>query len=249
MPWSPTSRRTRMRPCGSTMSAERERPSATDFRSDADEVASKAKHDFLAADSTALARPILRDLIRSLRGSVVPNALQGTETQNRHHIYSVEIHPEEADTALPLLSVILIASNGADTALNDALVSLDAQSVRDFELIVVTPALAPDVQGHVEERLAHFSSDLMARARVVTSSPQAGQSDARDWALRAGLDNARGRYVSFLDATSIVFANYVETFARLAHNSPSAVLRARAISQPMHLITWPNGGVGFEPTA
>jgi hypothetical protein len=231
------------------MSAEHERPSTPDFRSDTNEVTSETKHDFLEADPTALARPILRDLIRSLRSSVLPNDLASTETQNRHHIYGVENRREEADTALPLLSVILIASNGVDTALNDALVSLDAQSVRDFELVVVTPGLAPDAHDHVEERLAHFSSDLMARTRVVVSSSQAGRSDARAFALRTGLDSARGRYVSVLDATSIVFANYVETFARLAHNSPSAVLRARAISQPMHLMTWPNGQIGFEPTA
>jgi hypothetical protein len=146
------------------------------------------------------------------------------------------------------LSVILLTIDISSTLLNDALVALDAQSDTDFELIVVASAsLESDVE-HVEGLLAAFSAGLCARSRLVTAPLPRNEPRWRVEALRAGLAQARGRYVSVLDATSIAFGHFVATFASMARTSPAAVLRARAITQPMRELTWPDGRAGFEPT-
>lgn len=148
----------------------------------------------------------------------------------------------------PFLSVVLVASDASDAMLNDALLALDAQSEADFEVIVVLTASLGIGRARVEELLSAFSSGLAARSEIVVVTSQLPELGTRTDAVRAGFAQARGRYVTVLDATSVVFAHFVETLARLSHASPAAVLRARAIVQPLRLVNWPDGGVGFEPT-
>jgi hypothetical protein len=146
------------------------------------------------------------------------------------------------------LSVVLLAGDHSSALLNDALVALDAQSDTDFELIVVaSSSLESDIE-RVERLLAAFSSGLAARSRLVAAPLPQNEPHWRVEALRAGLATARGRYITILDATDIVFGHFVATFASMARTSPAAVLRARAITQPMRELTWPDGHAGFEPT-
>lgn len=210
-------------------------------------------------DSTTLTRDALRELLERLRNPTGPGATAGDirranesgamSTKKFDNIYSDEINQSGPIPSSPFLSVILRAGEASDSALRDALVALDAQSVADFELIVVASSSLDADRVHLEELLAPFSSDLAGRSRVVAGLSSGPRPATRSDALRAGLAVARGRYISVLDATSVVFAHFVETFARLAHESPVAVLRARAISQPMHVLTWPDGREGFEPTS
>ena len=77
------------------------------------------------------------------------------------------------------------------------------------------------------------------------------ESVARRLALREAASQATGRYVSVLDASSVVFAHYAETLVGLARTSSAAVLRARALVQPMRHLEWrgttPDPVDGYEP--
>ncbi|HEY5304583.1 MAG TPA: glycosyltransferase family A protein, partial [Acidimicrobiales bacterium] len=209
--------------------------------------------------STTLTRAVVRELLERLRNPSGPPAPTSEVTDAKDpaasisemvdNIYSVEKDEGASGDSAPFLSVTLLAGNASVTALNDALVALDAQSDSNFELIVVAPSSTQRDRLQVEELLARFSSDLARRSRVVAGLSQPPRPQTRADALRVGFAEARGRYITVLDGTSVVFAHFVETFTRLAHESPAAVLRARAISQPMHVLRWPDGREGFEPTS
>jgi hypothetical protein len=143
---------------------------------------------------------------------------------------------------------VLLALDISPTLLNDALVALDAQSDTKFELIVVASSSVESDVERIEGLLATFSSGLAARSRLVEAPSRRNEPRWRVDALRAGLATARGRYITVLDATNIAFGHFVATFASMAQTSPAAVLRARAIAQPMRELTWPDGRAGFEPT-
>jgi hypothetical protein len=165
------------------------------------------------------------------------------------------IHSDETDEIAPFLSIVLVVGAASRDQVSDALVALDAQNDTNFELLLVVPASeegATTIPGagraQLEDQLLHFSSSLAPRSRVVESPAGAEDRAARDAALSVGITAARGRYITFLDATSVVFGHFVATFAEMSAVSPTAVLRARAITQPLREMTWPDGRRGYEPT-
>jgi hypothetical protein len=234
------------------MTAEHEPSSRDDTSDHSPEVSGQSTGVELLGVELATLTKLLRAVIARLRESptsggaasepLVAGVPDPLAAQSSDHIYS-----HESDD-VPFLSVVLVANDTSDTMLSDALLSLDAQSDTDFELIVVvSPSLGID-RDRVEELLREFSSGLAARSQVVVETSESLEQGTRTDALRAGLAQARGRYVTVLDATSVVFAHFVETFAHLSQASPAAVLRARAITQPLRALTWPDGSRGFEPT-
>ncbi|MBW4029549.1 MAG: hypothetical protein HIU57_02580 [Acidobacteria bacterium] len=172
-----------------------------------------------------------------------------------NHIYGHE-KPDEI-----FLSVVVVTDDASSRLLSDALVALDAQSDQNFELIVVVPAAELSDVSAIDQLLRGFSAGLGARSRVAVAQSRSesefkseSESDhdlraRRLDAARTGVALARGHYLSILDASSVVFGHYVETFSRLAQTTSAGVLRARALSQPLRRLTWRGGTVGFEPTA
>ncbi len=207
--------------------------------------------DMGSVDAVATMKSLLRDLLGRLRADVMSDGARGESLLAEFNDalssrFSDLIYSDHADDA-PFLSVVLVASDISDVMLDDALLALDAQSDTDFELIVV--ASSHDVtRNRVEEILQVYSSGLAHRSSIVTPTSVREQFSSRRELLRAGCAAARGRYVVVLDASSVVFAHFVETFHRLAHESPAAALRARALRQPVRHLTWPDGHLGFEPT-
>ncbi len=205
-------------------------------------------NDGLHDSSRALDPPSVRQALRTLvqrfredpRSTPAPlsSLIDPPGTSSAPHIYS-----HGADDA-PFLSILLLTDDVIETMVRDVLVSLDAQSVTDFEVIVVADGAA-----HRGDRLtglvAEFSSDLALRTRVISVERDA-VSATHDDAVSTGVAIARGRYVAVLDATSILFAHYVATLRDLA-TSGSAVVRARAVAQPLRTLHWPDGDTGYEP--
>ncbi|HUY05661.1 MAG TPA: glycosyltransferase family A protein [Acidimicrobiales bacterium] len=202
---------------------------------------------------------LIRSLLRKLAARVQGLPVRATPVSQLIRAY-VPVAPASSaaneqpgveldDGPAPLLSVLLIPGEASEAELIDVLIALDAQSVTDFELIVVAPESSEDSPTRFEELLAPFSSGLSARSRVVPGPSLAPLSGYRTDAIRAGSAVSRGRYITVLDGRSVVFGHFVEVFARLATEHPAAVLRARAIAQPMRQLAWPGGRTGFEPTA
>ena len=209
----------------------------------------------LPTDPATLARSLLRKLTARVQGRPV----QATPVNQLIRAYA-PVAPASStandrpgneldDRPALFLSVLLISSGASEAELTGVLIALDAQSVTDFELIVVAPESPEDGRTRFEELLALFSSGLSARSRVVSGPPLSPLPRFRSDAIRTGFATARGHYITVLDGQSVVFGHFVETFARLATEHPAAVLRARAIAQPMRQLAWPGGRTGFEPIA
>lgn len=188
-------------------------------------------------DDAAHVRRVLRALAADQRRA--PTTLDATANDN---IYSHERRDDET-----FLSIVLVVGETPARLLDDALVALDAQSDEDFELIVVVSSRDPTELATVDERLRPFNSGLARRTRLVQATPASSEPTWRGEAVRAGCALARGRYVSVLDASSVVFGHYVRSLSRLSRTSAAGVLRARALIQPLHASSWPSGESGFEP--
>ncbi|MCP3178429.1 glycosyltransferase [Desulfuromonas sp. KJ2020] len=98
----------------------------------------------------------------------------------------------------PKVSVIVPTYNRLEI-LREALQSILAQSYHDFEIIVVNDAGAP-----VEEVIA--SLDVEGRITYVRHSLNKGLAAARN----TGIQNARGKYIAYLDDDDIFFPNHIE---------------------------------------
>lgn len=111
-----------------------------------------------------------------------------------------------------MISVIVPIYNVFDY-LYDCVRSIVAQTETDWELILVDDG-STDSSGSLADSLA--AQD--ARIRVV-HQPNAGLAAARN----AGLDMARGEYVTFVDSDDAIAPRYLETLASLATRVPGAI--------------------------
>ncbi len=223
---------------------------------------SPTKHDALSpsSDPVGAKRLIraLRDLLARLRDPAPwtpenddrPGAASAAGDLSDVSRWGDYIDGGDEEVQAPFLSVVLVVGAASSDQVHDALVALDAQTSSDFELLVVAPPATSTTsrarlrRTDLEGLLREFSSGLATRSRVI-DAPESASS--RDEAAPEGLGRARGRYVTFLEATSVVFGHFVATFAAL-ETTPAAVLRARAIVQPLRTLTWPDGRRGYEPT-
>lgn len=90
----------------------------------------------------------------------------------------------------PNLTVVIPVHNAAPH-LGACVESLLAQSYTDFELILVENGSSDDSR----ERCARYAAEHPGRIRTLTLD-KASVSAARN----AGIDNARGRFITFMDA-------------------------------------------------
>ena len=220
----------------------------------------------ITREDAAAVRRVLRALSAAAGGPSGPSDAErptdGTPTVETPTVESSEsdnIYSHDEEDGGVELSVILLAHDADPRLVRDALVALDAQSDEGFELLVTAPSL-PSAHSATEEELRQFRRGRGDRARVVPvpdPAPQREPSDvpveslARRLALREAGSQATGRYVSVLDASSVVFAHYAATLLGLARRSSAAVLRARALAQPMRHLEWrgtvPATADGYEP--
>ncbi|WP_025838944.1 glycosyltransferase family 2 protein [Porphyromonas cangingivalis] len=111
-----------------------------------------------------------------------------------------------ADTR-PILSVIVPVYNVEDT-LSKCVDSILDQPFRDLELILVDDG-SPDRSGTMCDEIAFRDSRV-----VVVHKANGGLSSARN----AGLDIARGQFISFVDSDDWVSSDfYVENINILSH--------------------------------
>jgi glycosyltransferase involved in cell wall biosynthesis len=115
---------------------------------------------------------------------------------------SVDARPPRAG---PLVSVIVPAYNAA-AYLGAALDSLRAQTVRDFEIIVIDDGSSDDTAVVARE---HASED--PRVRVLSHDKPSGHPAS---ARNAGLRVARGKYIALLDADDTCIPTRLEKQVR-----------------------------------
>jgi glycosyltransferase involved in cell wall biosynthesis len=121
-------------------------------------------------------------------------------------------HPEPLSPGAPLVSVIVPTHNRPEL-LCAALESILAQTMEDFEIIVVNDA-GIDVCPWVR------SLDASGRIRVLRHPRNRGLAAARNTAISA----ARGKYIAYLDDDDLFYPNHLAVLVEAAEASGHAVV-------------------------
>ncbi len=121
------------------------------------------------------------------------------------------------ECSTPTVSVVMPAYNTSST-IGEALSALAAQDFDDFEVVVVDDG-STDETAHIASRFA--KNDL--RIRVLRRT-HAGAGAARN----AGIGEARGRYLLFLDADDLFEPNLISSLCGLAANTGADVAMCSA---------------------
>lgn len=146
----------------------------------------RAPTRWLDVRAEALAAARLVQQQRALRRSRANDHWDAAAEQR--WVIAVEQHPISLPDGAPLVSIVMPAWN-RETVIADAIASVQAQTFTEWELVVVDDG-STDSTADVAARLA--ASD--PRVRVLRAE-HAGVCAARN----AGITEARGRYVAFLD--------------------------------------------------
>ena len=114
----------------------------------------------------------------------------------------------------PNLTVVIPVHNAAPH-LGACVESLLAQSYTDFELILVENGSSDDSR----ERCARYAAEHPGRIRTLTLD-EASVSAARN----AGIDNARGRFITFMDADNWAEKEFLAEFFRDPAPGPGTIV-------------------------
>lgn len=117
-------------------------------------------------------------------------------------------------------SVIIPLYNKADTILR-TLASVEAQTFRDFEVIIID-------DGSKDKGVAVIQNSQFANQCRITSQPNKGVSAARN----AGVAQANGDYLCFLDADDEWFPHYLQRMSELIKKFPGAGIYGAGFTRP-----------------
>ena len=145
------------------------------------------------------------------------------------------------DESRPFLSVLLRTQGKRIEPLKDAMLCLAAQTLEDFELIVLEHnALPEDVDG-VREVIDRQPPAFRSRIRHLVV-----EGGTRAKPLNEGIAAARGHYIAVYDDDDLIFANWVEEFRAAAHRGDGRLLRSTVATQSITPEIWPDGSSGFR---
>ena len=143
--------------------------------------------------------------------------------------------PAEPDRN-PFLSVLVRTQGKRVSTLIDTLLSLAAQTVQDFEVLVLAHDMTSDGFAELREIVAWFDPEFSERVRVVRV-----EGGGRAHPLNVGVREACGSYVAALDDDDVAFANWVEEFQRSASAKPGSAVRTLVAEQPIQSQAWASG--------
>ncbi len=192
----------------------------------------------------------LHDFLFAIRGQSQPGALVSQFVRAYLPVAPTELRalpsPSSEDASepalAPFLSVIVRTQGRRLITLEDNLTSLAAQTNRDFEVIVCCHDTSDAnylVVAGVMKRLPPW---LVARTRAIRV-----EGGGRAHPLVAGVAEATGRYVAFLDDDDLAFCHWVEEFAHLVELHPGTVVRAGCATHSIDEEPW-DCGVGYRQT-
>ncbi|GGC88671.1 hypothetical protein GCM10010994_53220 [Chelatococcus reniformis] len=132
----------------------------------------------------------------------------------------------EGAPARPFLSIIMRTQGTRLHTFIEALTCLSAQTDPDFELLVLGHKLDRERQLDVERVIADTADRLRQQIRYI-----AVDTGNRTHPLNVGFEEARGEYIAILDDDDAPLAHWVETFKKLARQTPGKVLRCACVRQ------------------
>lgn len=148
---------------------------------------------------------------------------------------------EPSASRSPFLTVLLRTQGQRLEPLRDALLSLAAQTDRDFNVVVIGHDVAPSEASLVRTVIEDYAAILPSPAEFVLV-----EGGTRSRPLNTGFALATGSYICVVDDDDLVFANWVEEFHKTAAGSPSQLLRAQTATQQITTEVWHSGEQGFR---
>ncbi len=131
----------------------------------------------------------------------------------------------------PFLSVLIITDGRCPDMLRECLLSLQAQTDNDFEMLLIAHKTDDNhfelIRKIINEFPGSFSSDI----RLLNPNEH-----ARSAALNAGLSHARGSYISVLDDNNICFDNWVEEFHKAADAFNGKIIKTGVLTQKWDIL-------------
>jgi glycosyltransferase involved in cell wall biosynthesis len=124
------------------------------------------------------------------------------------------------------LSVIMRTQGRRPQELREALLCLAAQSVQDFEVLIVGHRTELAEQKSIEQIIAEQPPSL--RERIRFERLDRGQRSAP---INRGIELARGRYVAIFDDDDLVMGDWVKEFADAEREHGGRLLRCVALRQ------------------
>ncbi|GIP42109.1 hypothetical protein J45TS6_05680 [Paenibacillus sp. J45TS6] len=129
------------------------------------------------------------------------------------------------NTEQPFVSIIIRTCQRSEF-LERALISIDKQSVKDFEVIIVE-----DGQGDSEEMVQVFS-------HLPIKYYSTGKKVGRTKAANIGMGLSNGEYINFLDDDDLLLHNHIELFKQNAIDNPNyAVLHAASLERRVRYLS------------
>ena len=127
-----------------------------------------------------------------------------------------------------MVSVIIPAFNSAATIM-EALESVSSQTFTDYEVIVVDDCSTDDtvavVQRWISEKTASPESAVCGLWSVVPMPRNAGPAAARN----AGIAQARGEWIAFLDADDLWLPRHLEALSAAVRQSPAVLVCGESV--------------------
>ena len=125
--------------------------------------------------------------------------------------------------------------------LEEALLSLSAQSCDDFELLLLPHDVSEGGIVEVQALVDAYPPSFVDRVRIV---PVQGGGRARP--LNVGITEARGRYIVILDDDDVAFSHWVAEFQKAAARHPTGVLRGLVAQQEVAPVMWHGTTPGYD---
>ncbi len=149
-------------------------------------------------------------------------ALQPTVTELPHDAAT----SDDETPGTPFLSVVLLTQGQRPQELREALLCLAAQTVSDFEVLLVAHDVGSEEHQQLTSLIEEQPSPLRQRTRLVAST---GGGPATG--LNVGVRGAQGAYIALLSEGDTVFANWVERFREGAGAFQGRIIRGVPLDQ------------------
>ena len=136
----------------------------------------------------------------------------------------------------PFLSVVMRTQLYRPETLTEALLSLTAQSDRDFEVLLIPHKVEDSALAEIRAIVESFPPSFQAQIRLLPLN-----EGNRTAPLNYGFANAWGEYASVLDDDDVVMDHWVADFREGAVKSPCTVVRAYAVNQDWKTVRTADG--------
>lgn len=179
------------------------------------------------APGTPLHRLLLDIRQHACEGAIVHQFVRAYAPREQIH------DPIDAAVDAPFLSVLVRTQGNRRSTLTETLLSLAAQTVDDFEVLLLAHDMPGDGIAELKGLVATFDESFARRVRLIRV-----EGGGRAHPLNIGVQQAKGTYVAALDDDDLAFAHWVETFRRTGSANVGMVVRTVVAEQQIEPTPW-----------